>query len=224
MVEQKNDSADKIQERQWKTKVVGAFIGTRVENRIKGGPENESLPELCMRVINSFERRVTELLPAHRAALTAFMQGVRAEQFSNSQELASAITLGTTEFIVNNVSIGELEKGIRDHDVATRGWKPLNRVLCYEIEEDDRIRLRVPEVFIQKPMEFGGLFISGLSELAKVLKSDTALANITTVIGSSRLIYAFKQDMEKGGFAITINDEENKIATAEISAVKLIKR
>lgn len=218
------DFAEKTKDRQWKTGAVGKFIGERVANRINSGPENESMPEMSVRVIDSFERRITGLLPDHRDELSGIIASIRGVQFGSKEELAETITGRVTQFIVDRVSLDELEKGIRDNDVAEQGWKPLSRVLCYEIEEGDRIRLRVPKVFIQNPIEFGSLFILGLKELSKVLKSDTALQKIKTVIGSSRLIYAFRRDMEAGGFTVTVNDEQNKIATAEIRAEKLTEK
>ena len=215
----------KARERQWKINQVGGFIRTRLEKRIKGDPEDledDSLPDLCTRVINSFEQRMITLLPIRRDTFSDMMNDMRASTFHNSEELVEAVTTRVTNFIVDNSLLDELERGIRDYDVRKYGWTMIDRVVGYEVL-GAQLMLRVPQLFLQKRSDFPKLFVSELKKLAEKLSSDPGLAAVETIEGApSRPNYVYAKALRELGFEV-ICDDKRETASTKITAEQLKK-
>ncbi len=174
-------------------------------------------------ILNAMRRRAEEVFPENRQEISALLEEFRDMKFGTIEQFIPAFAQKVAAYLSEKYSIDEIEARMRATLAERSGWTVLNRVLAYEVVEDE-VQIHIPTTFTENPMELVKLFDEAMRVLAERLANDPAMLNVRKLSGFSNIAFEKPKLMERLGFTVTEVDNEKKVAHVEMGRDLFIKR
>ena len=173
-------------------------------------------------VLQRFEDRIFEVLPEYGAEFLSTLAALRGTNYATESEMVEQISSALTQFLEKRISPEELERKIKISFVESKNWVIVNRILAYDLKGDEVI-LHIPAVFEKNPLTIISLFMKGLRELSDKLQTDPVLADVSTISGTSWIVYKYAERLQSMGFTVSERDDNTQKAFASIDKKKFIE-
>lgn len=172
-------------------------------------------PEKNAQIINVFHTFCIHSFPQQTDTITEAFKEIERMKISDENVLVSELSEKITNILSPHYSLQDIEKGFKPGFEHGDRMERINRMLDVEFaqEADTKyLRLHMPILFTQNPIELKKLFVEGLKIIAQKIKSEEKYKDSSGLVGYSTLIYEYPSIVENLGFIITSRDESKGAA------------
>lgn len=198
---------------------IAKLIEFTLERRLVVHPE-EKLDELDP-ALAYIKKMILSAFPEFEGELDTAIDLIKKE-VRDTADFKSHVIQALARFVSERTTLEEIESRLKMFAQTENKQEILNRLLTYEVVKKE-LRLHIPPVFLDSPLEMRKLFVEGMSKLAEKLQQDLSLAEIEDISGSSWIIYKYPELIKSAGFEVVSRNEANQSSRAKISKENLIK-
>lgn len=172
-------------------------------------------------ILDKVQHAELDLFAGAETEFNALIAQLSAQAYANDSELIEAFAKGISEFAQSHFSLAELERRARRPERPRKDRVVLNEILFFNLGRNDptKIKLHISPASTLSIKEKLSQFRGGLQKLAKLLREDPELAEVTSIVARSWIVLKNPGIFERAGFIIAPEDDKDRIHEARKATI-----